>query len=462
MKRRLTRRDVMKMLSAAGFGTLIASSVRSGRPALAAAPAASVEGAGFAGKVIAPTVPPHAPATLVGGQVVQPARTLPLVHETDVLVVGGGSAGVMAALAARRAGAKTAILERYGYFGGLWTGGMVLVVIGTHVKDGGQKKKVVCGIGDELLERLTKIEGGIIGQAPGSHNPTVDPEATKFMMDEMIREAGVNVFFHCWGADAIMDSKAVRGVVFESKAGRQAILAKVVVDTTGDGDIFAAAGAEYVQRTYAIGTVHRHGNMDRAEKDKKPADRKLPPLGAVTPEASVRWVNTRGPKGNGLDIAELSQLEMDHRRDIWNRLGQIRATPGYEKVFLVDTAPQLGVRITRVLAGTYTLTYKEMREGKAFPDVVAVGGAQGANHGGWPIPYGVLVPKEIDNLLTAGRSVSADEKLLDDTRLIAACLTTGHAAGAAAAVAAQTGCRPRDVDISKVQKLLREQGAYLG
>lgn len=460
----MTRRDLMKILSAAGFGTLIASTVRTDRPALAAAPAGATvtEGSGFVGKVIAPTVSPHAPATLVNGQVVQPQRTLPLLHETDVLVVGGGSAGVMAALAARRAGAKTAILERYGYFGGLWTGGMVLLVIGTHVKDGGRKKKVVCGIGDELLERLTKVNGGIIGQQGGSHNPTVDPEATKFIMDEMIREAGVNVFFHGWGADAIMDGKAVRGVVFESKAGRQAILAKVVVDTTGDGDVFAAAGAEYVQRTYAIGTVHRHGNMDRVEKDKTPADKKLPPLGGVTPEPSVTWVNTRGPKGNGLDIAELSQLEMDLRRDAWNRLRQIRQTPGYEKVFLVDTAPQLGVRITRVLVGACTLTYKESREGRKFPDVVAVGGAQGANHGEWPIPYGVLVPKEIDNLLTAGRSVSADEKLLDDTRLIAACLTTGHAAGAAAAVAAQMGCRPRDVDIAKVQKLLRQQGAYLG
>ncbi|MBM4017287.1 MAG: FAD-dependent oxidoreductase [Planctomycetes bacterium] len=472
MKPHFTRRDLMKVLSAAGFGTLISSTVRADAPtgAAAAGPAPAAAGASapaagsatFCGQVIAPTVPPHAPAALVGGQVVQPQRTLPVLHQADVLVVGGGSAGVMAAIAARRAGAKTAIIERYGYFGGLWTGGMVLLVIGTHVKDGAGKKKVVRGLGDELLERLKKIDGAIINQDPGAHNPTADPEATKFIMDEMVREAGVDVFFHCWGADAVMDGKTIRGVVFESKAGRQAILAKVVVDATGDGDIFAAAGAEYVQRTYAIGTVHRHGNMDRIEKGKAPAGTKLPPLGGVTPLPSLTWVNTRGPKENGLDVAALSRLEMDHRRDIWNRLRQIKQTPGYESIFIADTAPQLGVRITRVLVGTCTLTYQEMRAGKKFPDVVAVGGAQGANHAGWPIPYGVLVPKEIDNLLTAGRSVSADEKLLDDTRLIAACLTTGHAAGAAAAVAAQSGCRPRDVDIAKVQELLTEQGAYLG
>jgi ribulose 1,5-bisphosphate synthetase/thiazole synthase len=461
----LTRRNLMKILGAAGFGTALASTVRTDRPVLAAAP--PTEGSGFAGKVIPPTGAPHVPATIAGGQIIQPQRTIPMMHETDVLVVGGGSAGVMAAIAARRAGARTALLERYGYFGGLWTGGMVLVVIGTHVKDGGEKKKVLCGIGDELLERLKKIDGGIIGQQSGSHNPTVDPEATKYMMDEMVRDAGVDVFFHCWGADAIMDAKAVRGVVFESKAGRQAILAKTVVDASGDGDIFAAAGAEYTQWTYAIGTVHRHGNMDRVDKEKakeglKESGRQMPPLGGVTPEPSVTWVNTRGPKGNGLDIRELSTLEMDHRRMMWNNLRQIRQTPGYEKVFMVDSAPQLGVRITRVLAGAYTLTYKEMREGKKFPDVIAVGGAQGANHREWPIPYGTLVPNEIDNLLAAGRCISVDEKLLDDTRLIGACLLTGHAAGVAAAVAAQAGCRPRDVDIAKVQKVLKEQGAYLG
>jgi ribulose 1,5-bisphosphate synthetase/thiazole synthase len=465
MKGRLTRRGLMKVLSAAGFGTLIASTIRIDRPALAAAPAAAAdanpEGSGFLGKLIPPTGGPYVPAALVDGKVLLPQRPIPVLHQADVLVVGGGSAGWAAAVAAKRAGAKVALVERYGYFGGLWTGGMVLVVIGTHAKVDGEKRKVVRGLGDELLERLKKLDNAIINQEAGKHNPTTDPEATKFMMDEMIREAGVDVFLHCWAADAIVDGKTVKGVVFDSKAGRQAILAKVVVDATGDGDIFASAGAEYEQRTYAIGTVHRLGNMDRVEKEKA-AGRKLPPLGGATPIKGVTWVNTRGPKGNAVDIADLSRLEMDHRRMVWNQVQQIRQTPGYEQVYLLNTAPQLGVRISRVLQGVYKLTYKESREGRKFPDTVAVGGATGANHTEWPIPYGVLVPKEIDGLLTAGRSVSADEKLLDDTRLIAACLTTGHAAGAAAAVAAQDNCRPRDVAIAKVQKLLKDQGAYLG
>ena len=459
--KRMTRRDVMKLLSAAGFGTLISSTrVLGAEPA--AAPAA-VEGTGFMGRVIAPTGGPRGPARLVDGKVVQPERTLPVMHQADVLVVGGGTAGVMAAIAAKRAGASVAIAERYGCFGGLWTGGMVLVVIGTHAKAGGEKRKVIRGLGDELLQRIAKLDHGAINYGGNLHNPTTDPEATKLVMDDMIREAGVTVLFHSWGVEAIMDGPTVRGAVFEGKAGRQAVLAKVVIDATGDGDVFASAGAEYIQRTYAIGTVHRLGNMDRIDREKmKASGRKMPPLGGATPIPGVTWINTRGPKGNAIDIADLSRLEMEHRRNVWNQVQQIRQTPGCEQVYLLDTAPQLGVRISRVLEGTCQLTYKETREGKKFPDTVAVGGAQGANHVEWPIPYGVMVPKKIDGLLVTGRSVSADEKLLDDTRLIGACLLTGHAAGAAAAVAVQSGCRPRDVEIPKLQKLLTEQGAYLG
>lgn len=459
--KRMTRRDVMKLMSAAGFGTLIFSTrIGGGEPA--AAPAA-VEGAGFMGRVIAPTGAPRGPARLVDGTVVQPERTLPVIHQTDVLVVGGGTAGVMAAVAAKRAGVSVAIAERYGCFGGLWTGGMVLVVIGTHAKVGGEKRKVIRGLGDELLQRIAKLDHGAIDYGGDAHNPTTDPEATKLVMDDMIREAGVNVFFHSWGVEAIMDGPAVRGAVFESKAGRQAILAKVVIDAAGDGDIFASAGADYIQRTYAVGTVHRLGNMDRLDREKmKASGRKLPPLGSATPIPGVTWINTRGPKANAIDVADLSRLEMEHRRNIWNQVQQIRQTPGGEQVYLLDTAPQLGVRISRVLEGMYQLTYKETREGKRFPDTVAVGGAQNANHTEWPIPYGVLLPKKVENLIVTGRSVSADEKLLDDTRLIGACLLTGQAAGAAAAVAVRSGCRPRDVEIPRLQKLLTEQGAYLG
>ena len=382
-------------------------------------------------------------------------------NETDVLVAGGGPAGFAAAVAAARAGAKTMLVERCGYFGGQWTGGLVLLVISSHAKEDGQLVKVLRGVGDELLERLNRIDGAVVNQASGKFNPTSDPEATKFMMDEMIREAGVKVFLHCWVADVVMDGPVLRGVVFESKARRQAILAKVVVDATGDGDVFAAAGAEHERRLHAIGLVHRVGNADRADLATLKGEG-VKSLGSVEPLASVKWVNLRGPSTDCLDIAELTRLEMEHRRSIWRRIQQLRQTPGGEKLFLLQTAPQLGVRISRLLAGTHQLTYAEARAGKKFSDTIAVGGAQNAHHRGWPIPYGVLLPKRLDHLLAAGRCVSVDKDLIEDMRLIASCLTTGHAAGAAAALAIQSGCSPRALEVAKLQKLLLSQGAYLG
>ncbi|MCX7887180.1 MAG: FAD-dependent oxidoreductase, partial [Verrucomicrobiae bacterium] len=162
------------------------------------------------------------------------------------------------------------------------------------------------------------------------------------------------------------------------------------------------------------------------------------------------------------DVKELTRLEIEHRRSIWHGIQKLRSTPGGDPIFLLQTAPQLGVRITRTLAGTHTLTAEEARTGKRFPDTIGIGGTPAAKQPGWPIPYGALLPRKLDGLIAAGRCISVDEKLLEDMRLIAACLITGHAAGAAAAVAVQSKCRPRDVDIGKVQKLLRQQGAFLG
>jgi ribulose 1,5-bisphosphate synthetase/thiazole synthase len=456
MKTTLSRRELLRLLSAAGLGSAIASGT------VADETGTTPKGLQAPEKKLIPTSEnPRFPAQLIGGKVIQPERPLSVANETDVLVVGGGPAGFAAAVAAARAGAKTTLVERYGYFGGQWTGGLVLVVISSHAKENGQLVKVLRGVGDELLERLNRIDGAIVNQAAGKFNPTSDPEATKFMMDEMIREAGVRVFLHCWVADVVMEGSVIRGVVFESKAGRQAILAKVVVDATGDGDVFAAAGAEHERRLHAIGLVHRVGNADRADLAKL-HEAGVEALGSEEPLASVKWVNLRGPSTDCLDVAELTRLEMEHRRSIWKRIQQLRQTPGGEKLFLLQTAPQLGVRISRLLAGTHQLTYAEARAGQKFPDTIAVGGAQNAQHRGWPIPYGVLLPKKLDNLLAAGRCVCVDEDLIEDMRLIASCLTTGQAAGAAAALAMQSGCSPRALEVAKLQKLLLSQGAYLG
>lgn len=454
MNRRDWIRAVTASSAAAGLGMAAATTAST---ASAQTPG---ESSGFQSSVIRPNEvmsPQHCPS-VVDGRVLQPARELPVLHATDVLVVGGGPAGICAALAAKRAGASVTIVERYGHFGGLWTGGLVLLVIG-HIVKGGQQ---VCqGIGEEMMRRLDRMPGAIVDRRPGVA-PTVDAEAVKYLMVEMIEEAGIKVFLHCWGVDAIVSGNTVQGAVFESKSGRQAILAKTVVDATGDGDLFAAAGAAYERRSHNVGLVSRIGNLDRVDRAKTDQSQTPRHLGGVTPVPGVRWVNMHGPEVDGLDVEVLTRMEMNHRKFIWNNLQKTRQMPGYDPVYLVETAPQLGVRITRVLRGLKTVTLDDLQKGTQHADVIGVGGASGGEHGPWQIPYGALVPEQVDNVLAAGRCISAEIRMADLVRLIPNCFVTGQAAGVAAAVSVRNSCLPRHVDVPQVQQILREQEAYLG
>ncbi|MBE0536196.1 MAG: FAD-dependent oxidoreductase [Phycisphaerae bacterium] len=454
MNNHISRRDYLRMMGLSGLSVGAAAVFGE------SVPLQYVGESGFQSSVLATNKiqPDRFPAVLANGQVIQPQRPLPILTETDVLVVGGGPAGVAAAIAARRAGANVTIVERYGHFGGLWTGGLVLLILG-HIAKG--PKQVCQGIGEEMMRRLEKMDRAIINRKPGQ-NPTVDAEAVKYLMVEMIEEAGVNVFLHCWGVDAIMQGDAVRGAVFESKSGRQAILAKVVVDATGDGDIFAAAGAAFEHRSHNIGLVSRVGNLDRVDPTKAPDADKPTRMGSATPIAGVNWVNLTGPEVDGLDLATLTRMEMNHRKFIWNKMQKTRSVPGYENVYLVETAPQLGVRITRILNGLNTVTLDSITQATRFADVVGVGGASSAKHGEWQIPYGALVPQKIDNVLAAGRCISCDIRMADLVRLIPNCFVIGQAAGVAGAVAARDRCAPRNADVAEIQKILRQQEVYLG
>lgn len=403
-----------------------------------------------------------------GKTITEPQRNIPVLAETDVLVVGGGPAGTAAAIAASRAGVETYLVERYNHLGGLWTGGLVLPLLSTHAVDKQKNmKQVIFGIGGEMSRRLKDL-----GMSISEINPVIDPEAGKYVLDEMIRESGVKMLFHTWGCNVIMDGNTVKGVITESKSGRLAILAKVVIDCTGDGDVFHWAGDSYDTMKYQIGLVHRLGNLDRINPS-KPGYVKMP-LGGPTPIPGVNWVNMTGEKDqDGLDIFNLSRLQMNYRKEIWENVQKIRRTPGYEGVFLLDSASQLGVRMSRILDGEYRLTLEDTMTYKNFDDSIGVSGAwtsmmyKGTKVSRnerplWQIPYRSLIPKKTDNLLVAGRCFCFEKELVEDARIIGTCLVTGHGAGAAAAVAVKDNEIPRKIDVSKLKKLLVEQKAWLG
>lgn len=405
-------------------------------------------------------------ATLHKDCVEEPAREVPILLECDVLVVGGGPSGVAAALSAARMGMKTCLVERYNHLGGLWTGGLVLPLNCTHgLSREAQRTQVIHGISGEITDRLRRLN-----MVRGEVNPLVDPEACKYVLEKMMQEAGVTVVYHAWAAGAVMDGRTIRGIFAESKSGRRALLAKVVIDCTGDGDVFHWAGEKYLEARYAIGMEARLGGTDRVNHNApgyKPHG-----LGAQTPIPGVTWHYMWGDaKQDGLDVMNLSRLQQKFRLKIWEDVEKLRQQPGYEQVFLLDTASQLGIRTTRILDGCYQLTLKDTMTYRNFDDCIGVSGAYTTiNYDGrkvpekerpyWQIPYRALLPRHTDNLLVAGRCFSYEEALTDDAREIGTCLVTGQGAGTAAALAVKGNDAVRNVNTAQLRSELEAQGVW--
>ena len=407
------------------------------------------------------------------GKVYAPAREIPVFHKTDVVVVGGGPAGFAAAVAAARTGARTALVERYGSLGGLFTNGMVLIMLATSAREAdGSFRMVTKGVCEEFMRRAVALGSHVASATPrekdkGHWQPTVDPEGAKYLMDRMVAEAGVEMFFHAWGVDTIQNGNCVHGVVFESKEGRQAILAKQVVDCTGDADVLFQAGGDYQQITHAIGHVVRLANMDRITAKQVPAGPDGKPLSGKwlfhgnEANPSTWWGNlSLGKSGNGLSVRDLTAAEIAFRKEWWEHVEKMRSTPGWEQVFIANTCSQIGPRASRLIDAEAVVGRKEYYTHKRPDDTIGVFGADPPHYDPLYVPYRQLLPKKIDNLLCAGRCLGKGDTI-DTFRLICPCFVTGEAAGTAAALAAKAGVAPRQLDVTVLQRRLRAANAYI-
>lgn len=458
-----------------------------------------------------------------GTSFIEEPREIPVARSYDVIVAGGGSAGVGAAIAARRMGARTLVIERNGCLGGNATAGMMALFGSPSDSLSGYMKDLL----SELLSLGAAQEGTVI---------PFDPEVLKRVLLGHMLKGDVDLLFYSWIADAIVDGHQVRGVIVENKSGRQAILAHSVIDATGDGDVAAFAGAEYQKgredgAMRPVTILFRMGNVDiqrlinyaSMNPDQFMTD---PHMNFVKrSEGKLRLAGffelveggrNRGELDREINYLRVESADFDKRivlintvrvygidgTDSWDvTRGEIRARqqmdqlipfmkrhiPGFGNAFLVDSSTILGVRETRHIVGEYILTSDDILTRREFDDVVSFncshlpqgkemhspeGGEGGAEDGvnrtePWPllcyeIPYRSLVVKGLSHLLVAGRCISATHGADRQTRNIPPCVMTGQAAGTAAGLASKRSVAPSALDIRALQAALLKQGVNLG
>ena len=423
----------------------------------------------------------------------------PVVAEADVLVMGGGPAGTAAAIAASRNGAKVTLVERYPYLGGLASGGMVLVL--DDMTNG--PEITVKGICQEFIDRMAAQGMAVYPPEqdrrqhmdmwkkwsrwgvhdfhshtrpqPITYAAAFDPDGWKRVSCELMAEGKIDVRMHSWFSRAIVVDGRITGVVCETKAGRQAMLGKVVIDATGDLDVAASAGAPFAHGSYILTTVFRLGGVDtdaaeRFQFGQPEAFQKLDRdakrlIGGSwemwwlkTPLPGVVWCNCPHMTGyDGIKVEDLTKAEFEGRKRIYSLVDWLRKTPlpGFEKCFVVDVAPQTGVRQTRLLEGEYVVTKEDVVERVHFRDSVARGRD-------YYTPYRALLPKKVEQLLVAGRHYSATPAAQKTSREIPPCMAMGEACGIAAAMALSGNTTVRQIDVAALQKKIRAAGGDPG
>jgi FAD dependent oxidoreductase len=438
----------------------------------------------------------------------EPARKIPLYGEYQVTVLGGGPAGIAAAVAAARAGKRTLLIERYGFLGGMGTAAGVTNFCGLHANVHGEMHRVVQGIASDLLARIDRlgglnaphlILGKILAQA-------YDTAAYKIAADDLLAANEVDILFHALGAGVVMqDDRRIHALMVETKAGRQAVRSDIFIDCSGDGDLAAWAGARFEVGDNAGSMLFpsmmfrlngidpdRAGDAWRSipqlmEQAEAAGTHRFPRKAAIVrPQKSgiewrVNFTQLARPDGtaiNGLEPDDLTRGEIDGRRQAVEAFNFLRTVPGFEKSYIVDLPPQLGIRETRRVVGGYMLSGEDVLGCASFEDSIGVNGWPMESHvagdvvftfppipesrGFNELPYRMLTPEGLDNLLVAGRCASMTHDGQSAARVSGACFAMGEAAGTAAVLALDGNAMPRDIAVEKLQQTLQEQGAFIG